>query len=412
MTGKERSVIEPAKRKGILSKGKPEPKDVPWWGEPNFGGWYTEAEIEAAVKAIRDSMHWSTGFGGPNPKTVADFEQAFAEYCGAKHAIAITNCGVGLDMAMIALDLEPGDEVICPAVNYKASQMVILDRGGKVVFCDIDPKTLNVDPEDVERRITLRTRAICPVHQTGLAAPIDELLEIAERHPHPVHGPLKIIGDAARSCGAAYHGNRVGAKEWVTAFSFHSQKLMTTLGEGGAVTTNDAALAARMRDMCHYGGEHGWGMNNRMNKVQAAVGLVQLGRLDEMNEMRRKSAHRRSALLEGVSEIILPYEPPGYEHLYYVYPILVEPEWAGAKRDRLLSTMQEKFGIACSVTNRPTYLRWPYIAAKCGVPKLPVSEDVGKRLFCPPLHPLLTEEQELYICASLLETIDMIKEES
>jgi dTDP-4-amino-4,6-dideoxygalactose transaminase len=357
-------------------------------------------------------MHWSTGFGGPNPKTVADFEQAFAEYCGAKHAIAITNCGVGLDMAMIALDLEPGDEVICPAVNYKASQMVILDRGGKVVFCDIDPKTLNVDPEDVERRITLRTRAICPVHQTGLAAPIDELLEIAERHPHPVHGPLKIIGDAARSCGAAYHGNRVGAKEWVTAFSFHSQKLMTTLGEGGAVTTNDAALAARMRDMCHYGGEHGWGMNNRMNKVQAAVGLVQLGRLDEMNEMRRKSAHRRSALLEGVSEIILPYEPPGYEHLYYVYPILVEPEWAGAKRDRLLSTMQEKFGIACSVTNRPTYLRWPYIAAKCGVPKLPVSEDVGKRLFCPPLHPLLTEEQELYICASLLETIDMIKEES
>ena len=281
-----------------------------------------------------------------------------------------------------------------------------------MVFCDVDPRTLNVDPEDVERRITPRTRAVCPVHQTGLAAPIDELLEICERHPHPVHGPLKVIGDAARACGARYHGNRVGGKEWVTAFSFHSQKLMTTLGEGGAVTTNDDALAAQLRDMCHYGGEDGWGMNNRMNKVQAAVGLVQLGRLDEMNGMRRKAAYRRSILLEGVAEIILPYEPPDYEHLYYVYPLLVQPAWAGERRDRLLALMEETFGIACSITNKPTYLRWPYIAANCGVPELPVSEDIGRRLFCPPLHPHLSEEQELYICAALLETIDMMKKES
>jgi perosamine synthetase len=405
-------MINSSERKKILDRGKPEPKEVPWWGEVNFGAWYTEAEIDAAVQAIRESMHWSVGFGGPNPKTVADFEEAFAKYCGAEYAIAVTNCGVGLDWAMICLDLQPGDEVICPAINYKASQMAILDRGGKVVFCEIDPRTLNLDPADVERRITPRTRAICPVHQTGLAAPIDELLAIAERHPHPVHGPLKIIGDAARSCGAKYHGNRVGAKEWVTAFSFHGQKLLTTLGEGGAITTNDPDLAARMRDLCHYGGEHGWGMNNRMNKVQAAVGLVQLRRLDEMNGMRRKAAYRRNMLLEGVPEIILPYEPPDYEHTYYVYPILVKPDWAGAKRDRLLSVMEEKFGIVCSVTNKPTYLRWPYIAAHCGVPKLPVSEDIGQRLFCPPLHPLLTEEQELYVSASVLEAIEIIQREN
>jgi len=405
-------MIDSQERKKIFSRGKPEPKNVSWWGELNFGGWYTEAEIEAAIQAIRESMPWWEGFGGPNPKTVTDFENAFAEYCGAKYAIAITNCGVGLEMAMRSLNLEPEDEVICPAINYKASQMAILDRGGKVVFCDIDPRTLNVDPIDVESRITPRTRAICPVHQTGLAAPIDELLEIAERYPHPVHGPLKIIGDAARSCGASYHGNKVGAKEWVTAFSFHGQKLMTTLGEGGAVTTNDSAIAASMRDMCHYGGEYSWGMNNRMNKVQAAVGLVQLSRLDEMNGMRRKAAYRRNILLNGAPEIILPYEPPDYVHTYYVYSILVQPEWAGAKRDRLLSIMQEKFDIVCSVTNKPTYLRWPYIATKCGTPKLPVSEDIGQRLFCPPLHPLLSEEQELYICASLLETIDIIKKET
>ncbi len=398
-------------RKELLSKGKPEPKNVPWWGELNFGGWYTEAEVEAAVRAIRESMHWSLGFGGPHPKAIADFEGAFAEYCGAKYAVAITNCGVGLDMAVMCLDLQPGDEVICPAINYKASQMVILAHGGKVVFCDIDLRTLNVDPGDVEKRITPRTRAICPVHQTGLAAPINELLEIAERHPHPVHGPLKIIGDAARACGASYYGNKVGAKEWVTAFSFHSQKLMTTLGEGGAVTTNDSVLAERMRDLCHYGGERGWGMNNRMNKVQAAVGLVQLNRLDEMNGMRRKAAYRRNELLEGVPEIILPYEPPGYEHTYYVYPILVQPEWAGTKRDRIISIMEEKYGIVCSITNRPTYLRWPYIADKCGTPKLPVSEDVGQRLFCPPLHPLFNEEQELFVSAGILEAVDIVKRE-
>lgn len=401
-------MIDAQTRKEILSKGKPEPKHVPWWGELNFGAWYTETEIDAAVKAIRDSMHWSVGFG-PNAKEIEDFENSFAQYCGVRHAIAITSCGVGLDIAMMCLNLEPGDEVICPAINYKASQLAVLGQGGKVVFCDIDPMTLNLDPEDVETRITPRTRAICPVHLTGLSAPMDELLYIAERHPHPKHGPLKVIGDAARSCGAWYKETRVGSKGWLTAFSFHGQKLMTTLGEGGAITTNDSLLAQRIRDICHFGGEYSWGTNYRMNKIQAAVGLVQLNRLDEMNALRRKAAYRRNQLIRDIPQIILPYEPPGYQHVYYVYPILVQPDWAGERRDKILSIMEEKFGIVCSVTNRPTYLRWPYIAEKCGSPRLKVSEEIGQRLFCPPLHPLLSEEQELYISASLLETIDLIK---
>ena len=132
----------------------------------------------------------------------------------------------------------------------------------------------------------------------------------------------------------------------------------------------------------------------------------------KMNDMRRKAAYRRNELLADVPELVLPYEPPGYGHTYYVYALLVQPDWAGQKRDRVLSIMEEKFGIVCSVTNKPTYLRWRYIAEKCGTPKLKVSEEIGQRLFCPPLHPLLTEEQELYICASLLETIDMVKKET
>jgi perosamine synthetase len=403
-------MIDSKTRKKILARGKPEPKDVPWWGEPNLGGWYTEVEIEAAVKAIRDSMHWSAGFG-PHAATITEFENAFARYCGAKYAIAVTNCGMGLEIAMRYINLQPGDEVICPAVNYKASQMAILAQGGKVVFCDIDPRTLNLDPQDVEKRITKRTRAICPVDQTGLPAPIDELLDIAERHPHPKYGPLKIISDAARSCGASIHGHKVGEKGWCTAFSFHTLKLMTTLGEGGALTTNDAALAERVRDMCYYGGESGWGMNYRMTKVQAAVGLVQLSRLDEMNAQRRKVAHQRHKLLADVPEITLPYEPPEYQHQFYVYPLLVKSTWAGEKRDRIISIMQEQYGVVCAITNRPTYQRWPYIAEKCGIPKLPVSEDVGQRLLCPPIHPQLTEEQEMYICAALLETIETVKKD-
>ncbi len=401
-------MLDPQIREDILSKGKPEPKDVPWWGEPNLGGWYTEAEVDAAVGAIRGSMDWTEGFG-PNSKVIEEFENAFAKYCGAKYAIAINSCGTGLNMAMMCLDLEPGDEVICPAINYKAAHLAIIREGGKVVFCDIDPKTLNLDPEDVEKRITPRTRAIFPVHMTGLPAPIDELLDIAEQHPHSKHGSLKVIGDAARCCGATYRGTKVGSKAWMTVFSFHTQKLMTTLGEGGMITTNDPVVADRLRDIRQFGGEEDWGSNYKMTNVQAAVGLVQLNRLDEMNRHRRDAAHRRSKLLSGTPELILPYEPLDCEHVYYLYPILVQPDWAGDKRDKIISIMREKFGIVCSISNPPTYLRWPYIAKTCGVPRLEVSEDIGKRLFCPPLHPLLTEEQELYICASLLETIDMVK---
>lgn len=397
-------------RQEILAKGKPEPKNIMWWGEPNMGSWYTEAEIDAAIRTIRESNDWSVGFG-PNATVIQEFENAFARYCGTKYAVATNAGGTAIDMAMTCLDLEPGDEVICPAINYKSAHLAILNQGGKVVFCDIDPRTFNLDPNDVERRITPRTRAIFPVHMNGLPAPMDDLLEIAQRHPHPRYGPLKVIGDAARACGASYRGRKVGAKGWMTAFSFQTQKHMTTLGEGGMLTTDDPAVDKRFRELRQFGGEEGWGSNYKMTKVQAAVGLVQLSRLDEMNRRRREAAHRRTWLLDGTPELTLPYEPPDCEHIYYVYCILVPPDWAGGKRDKIIATMRNRFGITCSITNPPTYQRWPYIARHCGVPKLPISEDFGRRSFCAPLHPLLTEEQENYICAALLETVDLTKKE-
>ena len=397
-------MLDDATRQKALARGKPEPKDVPWWGEPNLGVWYTEAEVSAIVAAVRESMDWTVGFG-PDARQIAEFEEKFAAYCGAKHAVAINSCGTGLDMAMRALALEPGDEVICPAVNYKAAHLAIIDRGATVVFCDIDERTLNLDPADLESRVTPRTRAIYPVHMNGLPAPMDELRDITERHQHPKYGPPKIIYDAARACGAGYKGRRVGADGWLTAFSFHTQKLMTTLGEGGMITTDDDSLARRLRDMRQFGGEEEWGSNYKMTKVQAAVGLVQLARLDEMNQQRRQAARRRTQYLEGLEGVTLPAEPPDYEHVYYVFGILVAEGLGGAGRDEIIRIMRENHGIHCSVSNPPTYLRWPYIARHCRHENLPVSEDVGRRLICPPLHPLLTEEQELYISVSLTEAV-------
>jgi dTDP-4-amino-4,6-dideoxygalactose transaminase len=399
-------MIDAERRKQILSRGKQEP---PFRGEPALGGWYTEEEVGAAVKAIRDSMDWFTGFGFII-KEITDFEEAFARYCGTEFAVSVSTASVGLDMAMMCLDLEPGDEVICPAVNFKASHTAILGQGGKLVFCEIDPRTFNLDPADVERRLTTRTRAILPVHMNGLSAPMGDLLEIAERHPHPKHGPLKVIGDAARACGGGYKGTKIGKKGWCTVFSFHTQKLMTTLGEGGMITTDDAKLAERLGAIRQWGGE-GWGSSYKMTKVQAAVGSVQVRRLDEMIARRVALARQRMELLEGVPELTLPYEPPECDHTFYLYTLLLPREWAGRKRDRLVKILDEEYGVGCAIANPPTYLSHPFIREQTAGQSLPLSEEIGSRLFCPSLHPLMTGEQNEFIAAAIIESVERVRQE-
>jgi dTDP-4-amino-4,6-dideoxygalactose transaminase len=298
--------------------------------------------------------------------------------------------------------------VVCPAVNFKASHLAVLGQGGKLVFCEIDPRTFNLDPADVERRITPRTRAILPVHMNGLSAPMDDLLDIAARHPHPKHGPLKVIGDAARACGGGYKGTKIGKKGWCTVFSFHTMKLMTTLGEGGMITTDDAALAERLRALRQWGGT-GWGTSTKMTKVQAAVGLVQLRRLDEMIARRVALARQRSRLLAGVPGLTLPFEPPECDHTFYLYTLLVPREWAGEKRDQLMKIMGEDYGVGCVVANPPTYLGHPWIRERTAGQVLPLSEELGARLVCVALHPLMTEEQNEYIAAAVIEAAERVR---
>ena len=400
-------MLSERQRKDILKRGKPDPQ-VLWPGEPLLGGVYGQEEIETVERTIRASMDWTVGFGFIC-KEITDFEAAFAKFCGTADCISINGAGTGLDMAMMALDLEPGDEVIVPALNFKAAALSVIGQKGQVVWCEVNPRTFQADPADVERRITKRTRAIYPVHMNGLSSPMDELQEVANRHPHPKHGPLKVIGDAARACGGGYKGGKIGKKGWMTVFSFHTQKNMTTLGEGGGITTDDLELAKRLRALRQFGGGNSWGTNYKMTKVQAAVGLVQVGRLPGFIANRRRIAQERTKMLEGVPEIITPYEPKDCEHSYYLYTCLVPEDWAGAKRDRLVAIMKDEYGISLCIANPPQYAQTPFLGKMTPGQDLPLSNQLGARLYCPPMHPAMTREQNEYLCAALIEAVGKVK---
>lgn len=401
-------IMDESQRKEILKSRRPR---ALYPGEPLLGAWYTEEEVEAAVKAIRDSMDWRVGFGFIC-KEIEEFEQAFARYIGTEYALSINGAGTGLDMAMMCLDLEPGDEVICPAVNFVAAHLAVIGQGGKLVFCEVEPKTLNLDPNDVERRITPRTRAIFPVHFTGLSAPMDDLLEIAQRHPHPQYGPPKVIGDAARACGGTYRGTQIGKKGWMTVFSFHTQKLMTTLGEGGMITTDDPEVAERVRSYQQFGHiTDGWGTNYKMTKVQAAVGIVQLRRLEGMNALRVKRARQRSEILRDIPELTLPYEPLDCGHTYYLYPILVPREWAGEKRNHLMKMLEEDYEVGSMDADAGMYKVRRIVREHTAGQNVPISDEISERIFCPSLHPLMTEEENEYICAAIADAVERVKQE-
>ena len=399
-------MLSEARVREALKRPKPEP---PWGGEPLLGSMYDEEEVEAAVAAIRDSMDPRKGFGF-SASPIPEFEAAFAAYCGTKHAVAVNSAGPGLDMAMRYLKLQPGEEVIVPAVNFPAAALAVYGAGGQVIWGDIDPRTFQLDPADVEARITPRTRAIFPVHMNGLSAPVDDLVEVGKRHAHDTHGPIPVVGDAARACGGGYKGGKIGKFGLCTVFSFHTMKNMTTLGEGGMVTTDDDGLDAFCRSVRMYGGGvDEWGTSNVMTKVQAAVGLVQLRKLDSFIGARRRLAQARDEMFEGLSEIITPYEPPDCEHSYYLYTCLVCDEWAGEKRDKLIQMMGETYGIGCVVANKPVYLGRKMLRDHTAGQHLAVSEAIGERLLCVSLHPSMTDEDNDYIAAALTACVERLR---
>ena len=377
---------------------------------PALGGWYTDEEFEAIVRCLRESMDWKVGFHGPQ---IEQFEREFAAYCDVKHAIAVSSAGTGLDAALQALHLEPDDEVIVPAITYIATAQCVVGVGAQVVLAEIDPRTFNIDPDDVERKMSPRTRAILPVHNNGLSVDLDALIEIAERHPHPQHGPVPVIGDAARACGAGYKGTKVGKRGAMNVFSFQTTKNMTTLGEGGMVTTDDDGHAAYVRSARSFGwGLKGWGTNYRMTRLQAVAGSIQLQRLDEMNDARRQRVGDLAALLRDIPGLTLPVEPPGYRHVWYGYTLLLDNAWAGAPRDGIVERLIKQYGVGTWVMNMSLGDYDSILNALGHRPEdTPVSTNAGRRLFCPAVHPLMSDDDLRYIAAAIKASMQAVASE-
>lgn len=365
----------------------------------------TEEEARAPFESIKSG--WVT----QGPK-VAEFEQAVASYVGAKHGIATTSCTTGLHLAMAAIGIGPGDEVICPSFTFIASANAILYTGATVVFCEVDPRTFNIDPSDVEKRITKKTKAIMPVDQIGLACDIDAINDIATRHG------LEVVEDAAPAIGESYKERKVGSNAHQTVFSFHPRKVITT-GEGGMITTDDDALADRARKLRAHGmsvsdlDRHKadriiieeypeLGFNYRMTDIQASIGLVQLRRLDELLRLRRARAARYNEELAEINGIEIPYVPEYAEHTYQSYCLRLTKDCRLDREDLMTNLLRR--GVATRRGVMASHLEKTY-TDRNGKVSLPVTEAATASTMLIPLYATMTDEEQSWVIESLREEL-------
>src|ERR1700716_728403 len=338
----------------------------------------TEEEARAPYESIKSG--WVT----QGPK-VAEFEKAVASYVGAKHGIATPPCTPGVHLALAPAGVGPGDEVIVPSFTFIASPNAILYAGATVVFAEIDPRTYNIDPNDIERRITKNTKAIMPVDQIGLSADMDAINAIAKKHG------LDVVEDAAPAIGEDYKGRKVGSNAHQTVFSFHPRKVITT-GEGGMITTDDDAFADRARKLRAHGmsvsdlDRHKsdrviieeypeLGFNYRMTDIQASIGLVQLRRLDELLRIRREKAHRYNTELAEVRGVEVPYVPAYASHIYQSYCLRLTKDCKLDREDLMTNLLRR--GIATRRGVMASHLEKTY-TDRNGKVSLPVTEEATR----------------------------------
>lgn len=351
---------------------------------------FDSGEIDAAVAVLR-SGNVRQG------KVTRELEERFAAMVGARHAVAVSSGTAALHLAWLAL-LEPGDEVLVPAFTFIATASTVVFAGGRPIFCDVDPATATLDLEDAARRLTPRTRAIAPVHLYGGACDVDGIQRLAREHG------LRIVWDAAQAHGTSVNGRDVGSFADMVCYSFYPTKNMTT-GEGGMITTNDDALAERLRLLRSHGQERKYehtllGLNYRLTDVQAAIGLVQLDQLPGWLEQRRANARRLDALLAGLPGITTPTSLPGVEHSYHQYTIQIDAAAAGITRDDLQAALAAR-GIQSAVHYPRPLHRQPVFAPEHGATSLPVSERLAESVLSLPVHPALTEDDLERIGASV-----------
>jgi perosamine synthetase len=366
----------------------------------------TDAEIEAVVSVLRTSR-LSLG-----PK-MAEFEAAMAGYVGAPHAVAVSSGTAGLHLALLALGIGPGHEVIVPSFTFIAIANAVRYVGALPVFADIDPETLNLDPASVDAAVTPRTRALIAVHTFGRPAPMAALLGIARRHN------LLIVEDACEAVGAEIDSRHVGTLGDAGIFAFYPNKQITT-GEGGMVVTSNAQVAQRVAALRNHGRyksgcgqpenapestdpwlEHAeLGFNYRLSEMQCALGLAQLARIDAILARREAIARRYCDLLSDDPYLQLPPTNIAGQRLsWFVFVVRLVPAFSRADRDRVMQTLAER-GIATGRYFAPIH-RQPAYAAWRESTHLPITEFVATRTLALPFFNRISEEQMECVCAAL-----------
>lgn len=345
-----------------------------------------------------------TGWVSSAGRFVGEFEAAFAEFCGVEHVVAANNGTTALHLALVAMGIGPGDEVIVPTLTYIASANAVKYCGATPVFVDSEPVGMTLDPEDVLRKITPRTKAIMPVHLYGNASDMSSIMKIAADHG------IVVVEDAAEAHGAEVDGARVGSIGHCSSFSFFGNKIMTT-GEGGAVTTNDADLAAHLRLLRGQGMDPNrryWfpeiGYNYRMTNIAAAIGLAQLEQIDERLNFRRELASTYDARFADTPAISVPRPPSWSTSVNWLYTVLVDVPDAAA-RDRLMQLM-EADGIETRPVFVPMHHLPPYFDPEASHP---VAERLAATGVSLPTHTQLDEADVERICDRFIANLATVR---
>lgn len=361
-------------------------------------------------QAIREPI--MSGWLTQGPK-VAEFEKDFAKKHQVSHALATTSCTTALHLILAAMGVGPGDEVIVPAFTWVATANVVLYCGATPVFVDVDRETYNMDLSKLVDKITMKTKAIIPVHLFGLSVDFEMLSNIA--------GNIPIVGDAACAAASVYKGKPVGTLGGAAAFSFHPRKSITT-GEGGMITTNNKDLAERINILRNHGASISeeqrhlgpkpyilpefnlLGFNYRMTDLQGAVGLVQLGKLDEFTKERQKWAEFYRESFKDIEWLKTPYVPNGYQHGWQAYVCYVDEKYSPRSRNDIMQYLQSK-GINTRPGTHAVHMLG-YYKELFGLQEddFPVARDCHKYTMAIPLHNKMTSDDYHYV-ANIITTI-------
>jgi len=390
-------------------------------------------EVEAITKALQQN---TLAYGPLRDK----FEQEFAKYIGVKHAVSVTSCTTGLYVATQLLRLVEGDEVVCTPQSFRSSILPLWARGVTIRFADVDPNSLNIDPNTIEDKITDKTKAIYLVHYGGQPAEMDPIMEIARKHG------LYVVEDCAHAPGAEYKGKKIGAHGDLASYSFHSLKNISLGGEGGMLVINRDELvepALKLRSMASYAvheekeekgigiypvpdppihddSKGAWthrlkevyefGNNYRISEIQAAIGLVQLKKLDGFNDKRRRIAHYLDEHLSKIEGITVQQVPSYIRHVYHLYTIFYDADVVGAPRNEFIKVLDQEKKIQIIQRFFPLhlFLESQYYGHQFG--QCPVVEKVFfEKQVNLPINPRMTTEDADYVIESIADAVDTLK---